>query len=754
MEGKSKVKPAVVLKVRPFALDRVRLLDGPFKKAQDADHAYLLTLDPHRLLNGFYKNAGIEPKGEAYGGWERMDISGHSLGHYLTACSQMYAATGDVRMRDKVLVIVGELKRCQGKDGMLAGFPEAARVWSELSKGEVRSQAFNLNGIWVPWYNQHKLLDGLIAAYLYCDSADALLVARGVADHADIVTRGLTPELWQRMLGTEHGGMNEVLANLYAFTGEQKYLDLARKFHHSRVLDPLEKGERKLAGLHGNTQVPKAIGTARVFEVSGEKRFGDISTNFWKEVVEDHTYASGGNTMGEYFGPPGQLSARIGSNTTETCNTYNMLKLTQHLMCWSPSVALGDYYERALWNHILASVNPEQYGVTYFLPLGMGVRKQFSSPLNDFTCCHGSGMENHGKYGGAIYYEDGDTLYIDQFVSSELDWKEMGVKVRVESGLPESNRITVGVISGTPKYLTLAVRVPSWSDRATWRLNNGMQARTATAGEYLKLNMNWQTGIECEIDLAMSIRTQAMPDDSKRVSYFYGPFLLAGLWSDEVAASGLNPVFVDRGSIVPPLIGKLDAPETAFRAGGTEPAHIDFVPFFRVRDERYSIYFDVLSPKEWSSRLEAHRVEQERLRELESRTVEFVDVGSQQAARQNNLKSQNSFTGTLNERRWRDARDGGYFEFDIKVDGNGPNQLMLTYWGSDGGNRVFDIVVDEMVVASQRLTASKQGEFIDVVYDLPLEATKGKGKVVVRVQAHPGAMAGGVFGVRTLRPGK
>jgi DUF1680 family protein len=755
VEGKVKVRPVVELKARPFALDRVRLLDGPFKTAQDSDHAYLLTLDPYRLLNGFYVNAGLEPRGEAYGGWERMDIAGHSLGHYLTAASQMYAATGDEKLKAKAETIVSELKKCQRPDGMLAGFPEAARVWSELAKAEVRSQPFNLNGIWVPWYNQHKLLDGLQAAYLYCDSTDALAIASKVCDHAALVTSALTPELWQRMLATEHGGMNEVLANQYAYTGEKKYLELSEKFYHNRVLDPLVAGERRLTGLHGNTQVPKLIGTARLFELTGEQRFRSSSLNFWKEVVEDHTYVSGGNTMGEYFGPPKQLSARIGSNTTETCNTFNMLKLTQHLYCVSPSVELGDYYERALWNHILASVNPERYGVTYFLPLGMGVRKQFSGPLDNFTCCHGSGMENHSKYGGSVFYEDRDVLYIDQFVSSELDWKEMGVKVELSSGMPLGAETTVTVRTADPTRFTVKIRVPRWAQAVdgpavTYSVSRGGDVEAAS-GEYITVSREWRDGDTLTLRFRDVFREVAMPDDPKRLAFMYGPVVLVAVWDQRTSEFGLPPVRVRGGRGEGKWI-ELGDRELLDTRTTLRPYDLKFVPLYTVHDEKYSVFLDDLTEEEWAARVSAHRKEQERLRELESRTLEFVDVGSQRSTRNNNLKSGNSFTGTLNERRWRDARDGGFFEFDIRVDPNGPNQLMLTYWGSDGGNRVFDIFVDGNVVATQRLTAEKQGEFFDVVHDLPLDMTRAREKVVVRIQAKPGAMAGGVFGVRTLRP--
>ncbi|HXH62423.1 MAG TPA: beta-L-arabinofuranosidase domain-containing protein [Fimbriimonadaceae bacterium] len=758
MASKVKVQPVVSLKVRPFALDRVRLLDGPFKKAQDADHAYLLTLDPFRLLHGFYQNAGLPTKGDAYGGWEQMDIAGHSLGHYLTACSEMYAATGDQKLKDKVTTIVDELKRCQdvSKDGMVAGFPEAQRVWSEISRGEIKSQPFNLNGIWVPWYNEHKLLAGLESAYLYCDSADALLISRRLGDWAINVTKNLTHDQWQAMLGTEHGGMNEVLANLYAFTGEKKFLDLAMKFHDERVLDPLEKGERKLQGLHGNTQFPKIIGCAREYELSGQKKFDNIAENFWHQVVDDHTYVSGGNTMGEYFGPPGQLAARIGSNTTESCNTYNMLKLTQHLYCLHPTVELGDYYERALWNHILASVNPDDYGVTYFLPLGMGVQKRFSTPTNDFTCCHDTGMENHAKYGSCIYYEDGDTLYIDQFISSELDWKEKGVKVTMDATRLMAGELRIDV-AGKPSVFTIKVRIPEWMNQAQYDpaalgMPAGAGAFVAKNGEYFEAREKWGTGLYVALLAHPRIHEEAMPDDASRVALFYGPALLAGVWPQADIDSGLNPAIVGKSEDPGAWLSRLDGFDTFNSKGGLKPFNMRFEPFYMVHGEKYSVFFDEMSADAWSAKVAAYAAEQARQKELDARTVEFVDVGSRRAVQNNDLKSEKSYTGVLNEKRWRDARDGGWFEFDIKVDSDGPNTLMLTYWGSDGGGREFDILVDGKAIAWQKLDNNKPGSFFDVAYDVPTELTKGKEKVTVRVQARPQARAGGVFGARMVRP--
>ena len=432
----SKVTP----RAEPFPLSNVRLLDSPFKAAMDRDGSYLLALDADRLLSGFLENAGLKPKGKKYGGWEEQSLAGHSLGHHLSAVSLMYAASGDSRFKDRADYIVQELAACQkaSGDGYLAAFEKGREMFAEVAKGDIRPRRFYLNGIWAPWYTMHKVFAGLRDAYQLAGNKESLAVMQRLGDWAIDTTKGLSDEQFQLMLETEHGGMNEMMADLFGLTGEQKYLTLAGRFNHKAVLQPLSKGVDDLTGLHGNTQIPKVIGAARQYELTGDPSMKDIAQFFWKTVIDHHTFAIGGHGDGEYFGVPGRLAPLLSNHTAETCNTYNMLKLTKHLFSWSPNEDYAAYYERALYNHILASQHPTTGMMCYFVPLRQGARKRFSTPENSFWCCVGTGMENHARYGESIYWRDAAGIYVNLFIASRLDWPEKGIRLRQETNFPQS----------------------------------------------------------------------------------------------------------------------------------------------------------------------------------------------------------------------------------------------------------------------------------------------------------------------------
>ncbi|MDD4592246.1 MAG: glycoside hydrolase family 127 protein, partial [Parabacteroides sp.] len=340
----------------PFHLSNLRLLDGsPFKHAMDKNGEWLLALEPDRLLHRFYLNAGFEPKGEIYGGWETLGVSGHTLGHYLSACSMMYASSGDKRFKERVDYIVKELARCQDarKTGYVGGIPDEDKLWEDVSKGNITYDGFNLNGHWVPWYTQHKVWAGLIDAYLYAGSEQAKEVVTRLSDWTVHMFSGLSDEKFQDMLTSEFGGMNESLAEVYAITGNKAYLQLAERFYHKAIFDPLKEGRDELEGKHANTQIPKIIGVSRLYELTAKDDYHRIATFFWDRMVNHHTYLNGGNSNHEHLGPPDQLNDRLSAHTSETCNTYNMLKLTKHLFSWDAQAAYFDFYERALYNHIL-----------------------------------------------------------------------------------------------------------------------------------------------------------------------------------------------------------------------------------------------------------------------------------------------------------------------------------------------------------------------------------------------------------------
>lgn len=627
----------------PFPLSQVHVTRGPFREALERDADYLLRLDPDRFLHNFRDLAGLEPKAPRYGGWESMQIAGHSLGHYLSALSLYYAKRGGSRLdsqlrgyrvKERIDDIVGELATVQDArgTGYVGGIPGQDELWSEIERGEVEGEPFHLNDVWVPWYTLHKLYAGLIDAYAYTGNETALHVVTGLADWAIDVTSTLSPAQWQEMLDTEHGGMNESLANLYAITGEEKYLRLSRNFHHGDVLTPLAQNTARLEGLHGNTQIPKVIGAARQYELTGADSLRTIAEGFWERVVDHHTYVIGGNTEGEHFGPRDSLSARLGTTTTEACNTYNMLKLTRHLFSLSAAPRYADYYERALYNHILASQDPKRGMFTYFVSMKPGHFKTYSTPDSSFWCCVGSGMENHVRYGQGIYFRKADDLYVNLFIPSALSWEKQGVTVRQHTRFPEENTTRLTFEMDEATALGLRIRNPGWTDGPPTVRVNGDRVEPEAADGFLSLRRTWRPSDTVSVTLPMSLRTEPMPDDPDRVALLYGPIVLAGALGTEGLPEGGayakdhltytgTELFIPDSlrategpfSLTPPPVPSLaadaervqewvapveDEPLTFRTQGVGRPHDVTLRPFYEVHHQRYSVYWDLAAPED------------------------------------------------------------------------------------------------------------------------------------------------------------
>ncbi|MFP4229300.1 MAG: beta-L-arabinofuranosidase domain-containing protein, partial [Salinivenus sp.] len=444
------------------------------------------------------------------------------------------------RVEERIDYIVEELAAAQDAhgNGYVGGIPGQEALWKEIESGTVEGEPFYLNDVWVPWYTLHKLYAGLIDAYAYTGNETALHVVTDLADWAIDVTDGLSPAQWQEMLDTEHGGMNESLANLYALTGEQRYLTLSRKFHHGDVLTPLAQDTARLGGLHGNTQIPKVIGAARQYELTGADSLRTIADAFWERVVNHHTYVIGGHSEGEHFGPRDSLSTRLGTTTAETCNTYNMLKLTRHLFSLSAAPRYADYYERALYNHILASQEPKRGMTTYFMSLEPGHFKTYATPDSSFWCCTGSGMENHVRYGQGIYFQKDDNLFVNLFIPSALSWEEQGVTVRQHTRFPEENTTRLTFEMDEPTELGLRLRNPGWTDGPPTVRVNGERVEPEMMNGFLSHRRTWQPSDTVEVTLPMSLRTERMPDDPDRVAVLYGPIVLAGTLGTEGLPEG------------------------------------------------------------------------------------------------------------------------------------------------------------------------------------------------------------------------
>ncbi|RJP61846.1 MAG: glycosyl hydrolase [Ignavibacteriales bacterium] len=745
-----------------FDLSEVKLLDGPFNKAMQLNKDYLLQIDPDRLLSWFYKEAGLSPKAEAYRGWERETIAGHSLGHYLSACAMTYASTQDERLKEKVNYILNELEVCQKKNGngFVAAFPNGQKVFDEIEKGEIRSKGFDLNGIWVPWYTLHKQIAGLLDAYHYCNNPKGLEISVKLADWAVNITRDLNEEQFQKMLDCEHGGMNEVLAELYYLTENESYLVLSKKFHHKAVLDPLTNKEDKLKGLHSNTQIPKIIGLARRYELTQNVKDKTAAEFFWDAMVHHHSYVIGGNSENEYLSDPDKLSDKIGYSTCETCNTYNMLKLTKHLFKWNPTTDYADYYERALYNHILASQQPDSGMFCYFLPLKPGGYKTYSDKFNSFWCCVGSGMENHSKYGESIYFHSDDELWINLFIASELNWKEKNFKLKQETRFPDSDEMKFTIECQSPQDLSINLRYPAWAKNGIdIRINGEKQNINLQAGNFIRLMRTWNNGDVIEVKIPMSLRLESMPDNQNRVAVCYGPLVLAGDLGPEddpkASESIYVPVFINENKTVDEWIKPVDGKVNHFTSVNVgKPRDITLKPFYLMHNRRYSVYWDIFTKEQWGKKENEYLAEVEYQNKLEKITVDFIQPGEMQPERDHNMKGENTEAGMGMERKWREAYHGGWFSFDMSVKTDEELSLVCTYWGGDSGRRTFDILVDNSLIATQSLQKNNPDKYFDVTYKLPRELTRDKEKITVKFQAHPDNLAGGVFGIRLVKEQK
>ena len=755
---KMKVTPAVPLKAYAFDLRDVTLLDGsPFKNAMEKDAVFLLSLEPDRLLHRFHQNAGLPTKGEVYGGWESEGLSGHTLGHYLSACAMMYAGTGNLEFKRRVDYIIEELEQCQiaRKSGYIGAIPNEDTLFARVARGEIKSSGFDLNGGWSPWYTVHKLMSGLVDAYLYCDNQKALTLVLGIADWTDLILKNLTNDQRLHMLTCEYGGMNDVLANIYALTGNKRYLELSRKFHDEFVLGQLAKRIDPMPGKHSNTNVPKTVGTARRYELTGSREDSTIASFFWETMVHNHTYVIGGNSSYEYCGKPRKLNDRLSDNTCETCNTYNMLKLTRHLFCWQPSQELADYYERALYNHILASQNPTDGMMCYFVPLRMGTKKEFSDPFNTFTCCVGSGMENHSKYAESIYYEGTDGgLYINLFIPSELHWKSNNIIVQQETRFPESDTVRLILAMKASKTFPLHIRNPQWAFNGVHIQVNGKQVvPIKDSSGYFIVHRTWKNEDRIELVMPMRLYTESIPDNPNRIAFLFGPIVLAGQLGKEMPdpVYGTPVLLTDNhnaGAWLKPVAH--DALTFVLRGVG-QPVNPIFKPFYETYDQYYSVYFDFFTPVEWQTRQMEYNAEKKRRNEIENITIDNFRIGEMQPERDHHLQaSERSYIDAALGRSGREARRDNYFSFEMKVEPGTANSLLLTYIGDDK-DRKFDITVEGRLVATVAWNGGKSNMFYDEEYPLPAELISGKQKVTIIIEANQGKTAGRIFGCRTIR---
>ena len=688
-------------KINTFPVSDVRLTSGMFKHAEDLDICYLMGLNPDRLLAPYMKEAGLKPKAENYPNWENTGLDGHIGGHYLSALSYMYASTGNEEIGKRLDYFLSELKRCQDAsgNGYLCGVPDGKTIWNEIKEGKINANPFGLNDRWVPLYNIHKTYAGLRDAYLVAGKEEAKGMLVALTDWMMNIVSGLTDEQIQDMLRSEHGGLNEVFADVYAITGDEKYLELAKRFSHRFILDPLVEKKDMLTGNHANTQIPKVIGFKRIADLDGNQEWSSASEFFWNTVVENRSVSIGGNSVREHFHKSDDFSSMMTSEQgPETCNTYNMLRLTKLLYGTSGEVNYMDYYERALYNHILSSQNPVQGGFVYFTPMRSGHYRVYSQPQNCFWCCVGSGMENHARYGEMIYASRDNELIVNLFISSVLNWEETGMSFIQETSFPEKEQTRVIVKSEKPRKMKISFRCPEWLDKEKAEFKvNGEKVEAVFDYGYYTINRKWKDGDAVEMSLPMTLRAVQLPDKSPYYSFMYGPVVLAadlgkerldGQFADDSrgghVASGPQlplqnmPVIVGEEKDLLANLKRVSPDKLEFRLSGVYPSRYDGMilkPFYKTHECRYMIYWELVSGDELKHRqAELAKQEAERVR-LENITADMVACGEQQPESDHFIEMENSVIGSEQGTPWRETK--GWFSYKMKSNGKPVNAVMI-----------------------------------------------------------------------------
>ncbi|WP_160724387.1 glycoside hydrolase family 127 protein [Bacillus sp. USDA818B3_A] len=754
-------------------MENVRLLEGIFKDSQEKGKEYLIYLDVDRLVAPCYEAASQTPKKPRYGGWESTPIAGHSIGHWLSAAATMYTVTKDEELKQKIDYAVNELAYVQSLDdsGYVSGFTRT--YFDKVFTGEFEVENFSLAGGWVPWYSIHKIYAGLIDVYNLTGNEKALEVVTKLADWAKKGTDNLNDEQFQKMLICEHGGMNEAMADLYTITKNEDYLKLAIRFCHQAILEPLSKDVDELEGKHANTQIPKVIGAAKLYEITGNEDYKNTAAFFWNEVTKNRSYIIGGNSIGEHFGPINKET--LGITTAETCNTYNMLKLTEHLFQWSPNSEYMDYYEKALYNHILASQDPDSGMKTYFVSTQPGHFKIYCSHDNSFWCCTGTGMENPARYTRNIFYNDQDELFVNLFIASEIEIKDRKIKLKQETDFPRSNHVRVSFEEAKETFLNVHVRVPYWVNGDITVLVNGVKVETFANNGYLVIGRNWSAGDTIEFTLPIGLHTYTAKDNPAKVGIMYGPVVLAGALGREnfpetdILEDHLklnNYPLIDVPSLVAdkenltdwikPVEGEPLTFETK-EIGQPGNRKVSLIPFYNLHHQRYTLYWNLMNEEAYKTFVDKEKEELERLRAI---TVDVVQPGEQQPEIEHSVQSSNSNTGYFNvvERSWRDSRGEGFFSYQMQVYPEKQMYLLVTYFGGDKTlfadgkryDRDFQILVDGQMIATQKLEGTNPDDLIDVCYEIPLILTEGKQKVEVKFQSGEGKAAGGIYGIRIV----
>jgi DUF1680 family protein len=600
-------------RIVPFPLTSVRLAPGIFKEQVEINARYLDSLSVDRLLHSFRVTAGISSSATPYKGWEEptCELRGHFAGgHFLSAVALASATSENDVLKRNGDELVSGLAQCQKKNpaGYLSAFPPD--LFEHLVQGKP---------VWAPFYTYHKIMAGLLDAYVLMSNSDALQIAEGMARWVGDYFTGISAEQRQRMLRNEFGGMNEVLVNLAALTKKDRYIEIARIFEQPGFLDPLAERRDELQGLHANTHVPKIIGAARMYEVTGDRRYRQIAEYFLEEVLTARNYVIGNTSLDEHWGtPPGQLEGSLGWKNAECCVAYNLMKLERLVFGWTGNADWMDAYERSLFNCRLGTQNANGLK-QYFFPLAAGYWRAYNSPEESFWCCTGTGAEEFANFTDTIFFRRGSDVYVNQFIASTLDWKKEGLLIDQVTQFPSEQGTTLKIRTSHPIERTIHVRIPGWTtDAAQVNINDRTLEAVADPGSYLAIRRVWQDGDTVSISLPMELRQDTLPGGDSVTAVVYGPLVLAADLGPG-PADGPSKV-IHSGATAPdnlpspdPLPKTLSDPgigpdqwvqtqsksELRFKVVG-EGAKYELMPMYQIRDQRYAVYWQTGNPKKRS----------------------------------------------------------------------------------------------------------------------------------------------------------
>ena len=768
-----------------FPLDEVHVTDGQMKTLQELSHKYLLTLEPDRLLSWFRREAGLTPKAQPYPLWESDDfqstgpLAGHITGFYLSGMAMMYQSTGDNAILDKLNYTIDGLRECQNAqgDGYLLATRIGRHVFEDVVDGNFTTSNPMINDTWEPVYIMNKIMLGLYDVYTLCGINEAKNIVIKMADwFGTEVINKLDHDNIQKMLYCEHGSINESFVNVYLLTGDKKYLHWAERLNDEVMWIPLSRGEDILKGWHANTQIPKFTGFISVGRNNGDDRLLKASRLFFDIVLKNHTWVNGGNSCGEHFFDEDAYIDRVKAiGGPESCNSVNMMRLTEAIYQMDGGMEKVDYYEKVLLNHILGNFDPEVGMSCYYTSMRPGQYKVFADPYKCFWCCVGTGLQAPAKLAKMVYAHHSDTLFVNMFVPTTLNWKERDFALRQSTAYPDENQSVITIERGG--QMNISIRLPYWSEATRIKVN-GKNIKTASGTDYMVIKRNWAVGDKIEILFTPSLYVQPLKSFDEYVSVQYGAYVMAtkidnhGLTYDDFVRPDdhANPTAMkslplsECYTLVGPIADikkniHLTKANNLTLHYADSNSQFDLIPFTRILMDRYEVYF----PRVGSlSELKAETVKlnanynptREQEAYFKNIEVDRVKIGDSESERKHKIESYRSNIGTDFGQKWRDSFNGGFYMYEMKCLPDQPMKLAVRYRQDDSGDRVFDILVDGKCIK----TVNHNNPILEVEKPLyyeemaiPTELTRGKNTVTIKFSAHNHSMAGGIFDIRILK---